>query len=448
MRVPLGSSTSGPPIPATARRRCDWGRPTIRTFSSGFSCVRFRAMPRRRFSGTGAPANSASPKRKSCCRASKPNRSGDPMSRLTVCSVTALVALIAGLSAPSIAVAQQATVAAINRGVVEIETSGAAGISVRIAEDLANLIDDGTTRRVVPVVGKGSLQSLTDLKYLRGGVDMAILQTDVLDYAKEQRLLPGLESSLSYITRLYNEEFHLLAGPDVKSVTELTNKKVNVDLPGSGTAITASRLFDSLKIAVTVTNDSQEVALDKLRRGEIAAVAFVAGKPAPLFMGLKGDDGLHFLTVPFNPAASSAYAPTQLSAADYPGLVAQGRPVETVAIGSVLAVADLRQLTGRYRNVDNFVDIFFTEFQSLLMPGHHPKWQEVNLAAELPGWRRYPPADQWLHRNVQVAGVPNPDDLKQMFARFLDERRQAMGHPARSQQGKNELFQQFQSWHG
>jgi hypothetical protein len=29
--------------------------------------------------------------------------------------------------------------------------------------------------------------------------DMAILQTDVLDYAKEQRLLPGLESSLSYI---------------------------------------------------------------------------------------------------------------------------------------------------------------------------------------------------------------------------------------------------------
>jgi TRAP-type uncharacterized transport system substrate-binding protein len=367
------------------------------------------------------------------------------MSRLTACSVTALVALIAALSAPSIAVAQQATVAAINRGVVEIETSGAAGISVRIAEDLANLIDDGTTRRVVPVVGKGSLQSLTDLKYLRG-VDMAILQTDVLDYAKEQRLLPGLESSLTYIARLYNEEFHLLAGPDVKNFAELAHKKVNVDLRGSGTAITASRLFDSLKIPVTVTNDSQEVALDKLRRGEIAALAFVAGKPAPLFMGLKRDDGLHFLTVPFNPAASSAYAPTQLTAADYPGLVAQGRPVETVAIGSVLAVADLRQLTERYRNVANFVDIFFTEFQSLLTPGHHPKWQEVNLAAELPGWRRYPPADQWLHRNVQVAGVPKPDDLKQMFARFLDERRQAMGNPVMSQQDKDALFQQFQSW--
>src|SRR6266571_5068316 len=167
------------------------------------------------------------------------------MCRLRLCAVTAAVAICAAIAPLSLATAQQP--AAINRGVVEIETSSAAGISVRIAEDLANLIDDGATRRVVPVVGKGSLQSLTDLKYLRG-IDMAILQTDVLDYAKDQRLLPGLESSLTYITRLYNEEFHLLAGPEVKSINELANKKVNVDLRGSGTAITASRLFASLKI--------------------------------------------------------------------------------------------------------------------------------------------------------------------------------------------------------
>jgi TRAP-type uncharacterized transport system substrate-binding protein len=367
------------------------------------------------------------------------------MSRVRVSTVTAFAALIAALFVPSRAIAQQPTAATINRGVVELETSGAAGISVRIAEDLANLIDDGTTRRVVPVVGKGSLQILTDLRYLRG-VDMAILQTDVLDYAKEQRLLPSLESALSYITRLYNEEFHLLADPEVKSVTELANKKVNVDLRGSGTAITASRLFDALKIPVAVTNDSQEVALDKLRRGEIAAIAFVTGKPAPLFLGLKSDDGLHFLTVPFNPATSSAYAPTRLSAADYPDVIPRDRPIDTIAVGSVLVVADLRQLKERYRNVANFVDIFFTEFQTLLTPGHHPKWQEVNLAAELPGWRRYAPAEQWLQRNAQIASGPKPDDLKQMFARFIDERRQTTGNPAMSQQDKDALFQQFQSW--
>jgi len=205
-------------------------------------------------------------------------------------------------------------------------------------------------------------------------------------------------------------------------------------------------LFDLLKIPVTVTNDSPEVALDKLRKGEIAALAFVAGKPAPLFAGLKGDDGLHFLAVPFNQISSSAYVPTRLAAADYPGLIPQGRAVETVAVGSVLAVADLRQLPERARNVANFVDVFFTGFQTLSTPGYHPKWRDVNLAAELPGWHRYPAAEQWLQRNMQVANTPKPDDLRLMFARFIDERRQATGSPALPQQDKDLVFQQFQSW--
>src|SRR5512133_1491682 len=108
------------------------------------------------------------------------------MGRLKLSLVTASAAVIAASFLPLAASAQQQLqqqpqIASINRGVVELETSGAAGISVRIAEDLANLVDDGATRRVVPVVGKGSLQNLTDLKYLRG-IDMAIVQTDVIEY--------------------------------------------------------------------------------------------------------------------------------------------------------------------------------------------------------------------------------------------------------------------------
>src|SRR5213078_436785 len=249
--------------------------------------------------------------------------------RLKLYSVTAFAALIGALYAPCASAAEQA-VAVINRGVVELETTGSAGISVRIAEDLANLVDDGATRRVVPVVGKGSLQNLTDLKYLRG-IDMAIVQTDVLEYAKEQRLVPGIEASLTYVTRLYNEEFHLLAGPNIRSIADLANKKVNVDLRGSGTSITAARLFEMLKLPVTVTNDIQEVALDKLRRGEIAALAFVGGKPSPVFAPLKRDEGIHFLVIPVNAAIAATYTPTRLSGADYPQLIAQDKPVETIA---------------------------------------------------------------------------------------------------------------------
>lgn len=333
----------------------------------------------------------------------------------------------------------------INRGVVELETASSAGISVRIAEDLAKVINDGATRRVLPVVGAGSIQNITDLKFLRG-IDLAILQADTLEYVRQQNLFPGIESSLTYITTLYKEEFHLLARPEIKSVSDLANQKVSVDVRGAGTAITAARLFDLLKIGVTTTNDDPFTAIEKLRRGEIAAAGFVSGKPAPLFAELIGESGLHFLSIPLDAAANVGFAPARLTAADYPGLVTFNQPIDTVAVGTVLAVANLQVNTPRYRNVANFVEALFTGFQSLLEPGHHPKWSEVNIMAELPGWRRFPPAEQWLQRNARVAALPNTEALKSIFSRFIEERQQASGGPPLSQRDKDQLFEQFERW--
>jgi uncharacterized protein len=360
---------------------------------------------------------------------------------------TAIIAVLASSIAPSTHAKTPATgpELSVNRGVVELETSRSGGTSVRIAEDLANVIDDGATRRVLPVVGKGAFDNITDLKLLHG-IDMAVLQTDVLDYVRQQNLFPGIESWVTYIAKLYNEEFHLLARQDIKTVADLANQKVNVDLRGAGTAITAARLFDLLKIPVAATNDDQEVALEKLRTGELAAIAFVAGKPAPLFRNLNGNDGLHFLPIPLNPAVTAAYVPTRLTAADYPNLVPNDQPVDTVAVGVVLLAANLQQGGERYRNLVNFVEAFFTGFQSLLEPGHHPKWREVNISAELPGWRRFPPAEQWLQRNIQVASAPNLQDLRTIFSRFIDERQQASGGAPLTQQQKDELFGQFELW--
>ena len=366
------------------------------------------------------------------------------------CSITTVMsfalALAPGitLSAPASA-APTANIAVANRGVVELETGRAAGTSVRIAEDLANLIDDGATRRVLPVVGKGSLQNITDLKLLRG-IDAAIIQADVLDYSKQKNYLPGIEYWLTYIAKLYNEEFHLLARREIRGVADLANQKVNIDFRGAGTEITAGRLFEILQIPVLPAYDDQEVALEKLRKGEIAALAFVAGKPAPLFRIVAGEEGLHFLPIPLNPAVTAAYVPTRLTVADYPGLVPWDQPVDTIAVGAVLAAANLQVGSERYRNLVNFVDAFFTGFQLLLDPGHHPKWHEVNIMAELPGWRRFPPAEQWLQRNAPVASAPDLQDLKAIFSRFIDERQQATGGPPMTEQEKDQLFGQFEAW--
>jgi uncharacterized protein len=341
--------------------------------------------------------------------------------------------------------AAPADVAVVNRGVVELETGRTAGISVRIAEDLANVIDDGATRRVLPVVGNGALQNISDLDLLHG-IDVAILQDDVLNYSRQQNLFPGIENRLTYIAKLYNEEFHLLARGDIKTVADLANQKVNVDLRGAGTEITATRLFSLLDVPIVATNDDQEVALDKLRRGDIAALAFVAGKPAPIFHDLIGENGLHFLSIPLNQAVTAAYVPARLTADDYPALIDAGHPIDTIAVGAVLAVANLQPASDRYRNVVNFVDAFFTGFQSLLEPGHHPKWREVNIAAELPGWRRFPAAAAWLRQNAPTVAAPSEQDLKAIFARFIDERQQAAGGTPMTQQQKDDLFGQFERW--
>jgi uncharacterized protein len=351
--------------------------------------------------------------------------------------VATAAALLTGQAAAAGASADSAR----NKNVVELETEGASNISVRIAEEIANIVDDGATRRVLPVVGRSAVQNFSDLAQLRG-IDMAILQTDLIEYLRQQH---RLGASLAYITKLYNEEFHLLARPDIQSIADLVGQTVNIDRPESGTAITAMRVFDLLQVTPTLSNDPEQVALEKLKKGDIAALAFVAGKPAPLFEGVDNSHGLHLLSIPLNTKITSAYLPAQITAADYPGLVRESQPVDTIAVGAVLAVANLQPLSERYRNVANFVDTFFTGFQSLLAPGHHPKWRDVNLAADVPGWKRFPAADQWLKRNATVAKSPEPDNLKDIFERFIEERLLAGGRKM-SQDQKDELFNQFQRW--
>jgi TRAP-type uncharacterized transport system substrate-binding protein len=350
----------------------------------------------------------------------------------------ALFLAVAALTGLSHAAPPQPAVG-FNRGVVVLETEGSAGISVRTAEELARAT--GATQRILPLIGIGSLQNIMDLKLLHS-VDVAIVQKDVLDYAKQKSLLPGVESWLTYITTLYNEEFHLIARADIKSVSDLTDQKVSIDMSGGGTAITATRLFDILGVPVGTVNDNPEEALDKLRSGELAAVALVAGKPASLFCDLIGENGLHFLSIPPDPAVNAGYVPGRLTAADYPGLIPYNQPVNTVAVGAVLVVTNLRAGSERYRNVANLVEAFFGGFQSLLQPGHHPKWHEVDITRELSGWHRFPPAAEWLQRNARVT-TPKMEELKANFARFMEERQHG---PPLSQQEEEQLFDQFKRW--
>jgi TRAP-type uncharacterized transport system substrate-binding protein len=312
-----------------------------------------------------------------------------------------------------------------------------------MASDIASVVDDGAKRRVVPVVGEGPLQNLIDLKYLHD-IDLAIVQSDALDYAREHRLVPNLDA-LTYVAALYNEQFYLLVRSDIGRIADLAGRTVNIDATGSGAAITATRLFGLLGVKPKFATDDRQLALEKLRKGEIAAVAFVAAKPAPLLAGVEPADHVHLIGIPLTRGVLASYAPARITAADYPGLVDPAHPVETVAIGNVLMAADLHTIPERHRNLVNFIDAFFARFQDLLGPGHEKLWREVNIAADVPGWPRQPAAAEWLRRNAPVAVASNPAALKVLFSRFLDEHRRASGGAPVSAADRDRISGQFQS---
>ena len=210
--------------------------------------------------------------------------------------VGAYVALIL-LSVP--AAAQQRVVEEINQGTVGVIAGGIDGTSLQAAADLASVLDRGNELRVLPIQGKGSVQAITDILYLRG-IDIGIVQSDALTYAQREQN-PDLPALIHYITRLYNEEFHILARDDIQTIVDLRGKRVNVGTPGSGTEMTANIVLDALDIDVEETQFDQALALEKLRGGDIDALLYVVAKPARLFETIQPDEGLRLIPVDYTP---------------------------------------------------------------------------------------------------------------------------------------------------
>ena len=106
------------------------------------------------------------------------------------------------------------------------------------------------------------------------------------------------------------------------------------------------------------------------------------------------------LPLPPNPTLLQSYLPARFDPADYPGLVPDGGTVETVAVGAVMAVYNWPAGTERDVRLTRFVDAFFDNIAALQAPGHHPKWKQVSLTAQVPGWTRFRGAQAWLARHA------------------------------------------------
>jgi uncharacterized protein len=113
--------------------------------------------------------------------------------------------------------------------------------------------------------------------------------------------------------------------------------------------------------------------------------------------------------------------------------------VETVAMYTMLVTLNWPKGSMRYTRNAKFVDALFSKYQDFLKPPRQPSWKSVNFAGKVPGWQRFPPAQEWLDRHEQEASK-----ARTSFERFLDDK-SGQGRPV-SQADRERLFREFQDW--
>jgi TRAP-type uncharacterized transport system substrate-binding protein len=271
-------------------------------------------------------------------------------------------------------------------------------------------------------------------------------------------LYANVEQRIQYITKLYNSEFQVLARNDIRSYDDLRGKKVNFNLKDSQADVTADTVFNSLDIPVQRSYDDNDEAIKRLIAGDISAMIVLTGAPQAALAKLTKEDGVHFLPLDQESLPGhdlhdlfSNYLPAEITHEFYPSLVPEGTTVPTIANRALLVTYAWPENSDKYKKVAKFVDAFFGKIDQFNDSARHPKWREVNLAADMPGWVRFKPAADWLaaHRNQAVAANPadgtaglSPAELRQAFEKFM-ETHAPPGGKALTAKDRETLFAEF-----
>ena len=344
-------------------------------------------------------------------------------------------------SQPAALAQQQALQKKHNEGALMILGGYPGTTYFNLAHDMAAALAGRDDLRLIAVDAPGGIESLRDLLLLRG-VDVALVPENILDYADAMASLgPGLRERLTYITRLYGEEIHILVGPGAYSIENLSGKKIAVPPEDGNAEFTVRDLLRRLHIEAEVVKVAAADAIDEIRSGTLAALVLVGGKPLRLVAGLPKDGSLRLLALPSTQALGDGYSPSSFRADDYPALIPDGQTIETVSVGAVLVANNTVKSEESNGRIARFVPAFFGALSELAGPRWHPKWGEVNLAATLGKWPRFPAAKEWLDKTLreQTASV------QRVFDEYLRANSRA-GSPTLSPEIRIQLFEEYLKW--
>ena len=297
---------------------------------------------------------------------------------------------------------EQALRERINRWTIGLAGGLLEGAPIRLATEMARVVNDRENMHVLPIVTRGPTENVNDLLYLKG-VDLAIISSNSLEEYKSQ--VPDIQRRLTYILNLFPSELHVFARPEIRSLHDLVGKKVNFNTLGTAAAFSGPLIFSRLGLNVEKMFIPHPVALEQMKRGEIAAVVFITSKPIDAFLKGRWDPGFKFLPVSYDAKFEDYYLPSAIDSTDYPNLLSKGERVETIAVPTILAAYNWRTNNDRYQRVARFVEYLFSRIDKLQAPGFDAKWKDINLNAKVPGLERFRAAQQWLDLNAAKVGM-------------------------------------------
>ena len=193
----------------------------------------------------------------------------------------------------------------LNANTVTVMTGTIGGTYVQFGADLARCSTTATRcaccRSSVADRCRASPTSFSS----RGSISASCAPTRSITW-KGRATRATSADQFAYITKLYNEEMHVVAQDVDQKPRAISNgKRVAVDLPNGGTFVTAITIFERLGIKPVYAFIEQRVAYEKLKSGELDAVVAVQGSPSKAVSQVKGDN-LHFVPIPYSGAAADA----------------------------------------------------------------------------------------------------------------------------------------------
>jgi TRAP-type uncharacterized transport system substrate-binding protein len=263
---------------------------------------------------------------------------------------------------------------------------------------IADAVSHVESLRVLPIVGNGSLQSLNDLLFLEG-VDVAILSSDSLGYARKHALYSDEDRKLSYLVKLANSSIVILVRGEATSLKDLSGRKVATGPATSDSFIAADLVFGDQQITVERLALQGTAAINALRDGTVDAAVLVTGESSAALAAIEQESGLRILPVSVSEKLADVYAPSILDASQYPNLMKQGSAIETVAAAVILAVFDWPKTSKNAGKLRKFDKALLDHYLSGLTAD-----KVTNFSAAVPGWKPFGIANQ--SSVVLPVGVP------------------------------------------